>query len=306
MIIWNNYIDGGMETDPVKNPFYHAAQQTRDYQSGYYNRSDDNEIYEPMLRYIYRYNLEKNGVEGASSLDINSENFWKEINQIAAKHLNKNYNAMDSDEQENVVDQLIDQLELDFSVFGDTYASNFFNMGVVEKWFPLEEANDGGISFHCDNMIFVVSFDPNRMGESPVSHKIGYDGDFFFYYGNGKYGSWPTEALNTEMKGVSGDITQPPYWDPDNPAPPDPVRPSTAPETTHPENTEASETTSDNNRPLPSPDPTSFKGPDGGGSGGSNDANGAIATGQQSGLAIVMITLAAGIGAAVFFRKHRD
>lgn len=305
MIIWNNYIDGGMERDPVKNPFYQAAQQTRDFQSGYYNRNDDNAIYEPMLRYIYRYNLEKNGVEGASSLDIHSEDFWKQINQIAAKHLNRNYNAMDSVEQEIVVDELIDTLELDFSVFGETYASNFFNMGVVEKWFPLEEANDGGISFHCDNMVFVVSFDPDRMGESPISHKIGYDGDFFFYYGNGRFGSWPTEELNTEMKGVSGDFTKPPYWDPDHPALPLPAPSITAPASAAPETAEAPETTSDKSRPLPSPDPTSFMDPDkGGGSDGSNDANGAIATGQQSGLAILIIALAAGIGAAIFFRKN--
>ncbi|MBQ1685892.1 MAG: hypothetical protein II074_00250, partial [Ruminococcus sp.] len=35
MIIWNNYLDGGMEKDPAKNPFYDASQQTRDFPGQY-------------------------------------------------------------------------------------------------------------------------------------------------------------------------------------------------------------------------------------------------------------------------------
>ena len=53
-IIWNNYLDGGMETDPVKNPFYDAAVQTRDFPGQYYSRIEENETYELLFRYAYK------------------------------------------------------------------------------------------------------------------------------------------------------------------------------------------------------------------------------------------------------------
>ena len=54
-------------------------------------------------------------------------------------------------------------------------------------------------------MVFVVNFDPDKMIPDPTG-LIGFDGNFFFYYGGGEYGSWPTKELNEKMGGVSGNF----------------------------------------------------------------------------------------------------
>lgn len=206
MIIWNNFIDGGTETDPDKNPFREAAQQSRDFQAGYYSRNDRNDTYEPLFRYIYKYNLEKFEVPGAKDLDLSSETFWKDINRVSAAYLGYDYDNMDADDRAIVVDEIMDDNEIDFSVFGEKYASNFFNSDFASEVFPNEEDGEGCIAFHFDNMVFVVNLDPSKMQKSPLSQKIGFDGEFYFYYGGGNYGSWPTEELNEEMGGVKGNF----------------------------------------------------------------------------------------------------
>ena len=210
MIIWNNNIDGGRETDPQKNPFYAAAKQTGDFQAGYYSRYDQNDKYEPLFRYIYKYNLEKLGVAGAAGLKLDSKTFWKDINRVSAQYLGQDYDALDYEEKNYLVDCVMDVNDLDFSVFGE-YASNFFNSDTIQEQYrdlyPEEEDGDSCISFHFDNMVFVVDFSPEHMEPFPISGKIGFSGDFYFYYGGGAYGTWPTKELNEEMGGESGNFT---------------------------------------------------------------------------------------------------
>ncbi len=210
-INWNNFIDGGTETDPDKNPFREAAQQTKDKPCQLYSRYNDyNGTYEKLFRYIYRYNLDKIGVEGASKLDLNADSFWDEINKLSAQYLGETYDP------DNIqVDMVMDENELDFSVFGEKYASNFFNEDNVgtDELYPKEDyIREWCISFTFDNMVFIVDFDPAKMEPSPLSQKIGFDGEFYFYYGGGKYGSWPTEELNKEMGGVEGNFMGD-YWE---------------------------------------------------------------------------------------------
>lgn len=296
-IIWNNYLDGGMETDPVKNPFYDAAVQTKDTPGQYYSRTDDHETYDALFRYIYKKVFVDQGVEGADAIDLKSETFWVDMNKLAAAFLGENYDALSAEEKSYQVDLVLEDPEvtIDLPEFG-TYASNFFLENLVgDAIYPREEANYLGESFVFDNMVFVVSFDPEKMQESPVSHKIGYAGDFYFYYGGGEYGSWPTKELNERMKTelgeenvVSGNFTQGEYVDP-NYVPPTPTSdPNATKGTVPPAATDAGSSTSD------SPN----------GSNSSNNSNGAIATGQFSFAIIVLVIMFAGAGVIFFARKR--
>lgn len=311
-IIWNNYLDGGMETDPVKNPFYDAAVQTRDFPGQYYSRIEENETYELLFRYAYKKAMKQANVEGADALDIQSETFWEDINKLAAASLKAkdqdyaDWDSLSAEEKGYQIDLVLDTIDLDLSEFGD-YASNFFNEDLVES--P-EKPQYYGISFVFDNMVFVVNFDPAKMQESPVSHKIGFDGEFYFYYGNGEYGSWPTKALNEQMKDelgedkvVSGNFTKGDYVTKTM----DDVKKDM--EKYYEENPDAKPKTDDNTAgsvPAPATDASSGTSNPANGSNSANNANGAIATGQISFAVIAFVVLIAGVGAVYFSRKKRE
>lgn len=284
-IIWNNYLDGGMETDPVKNPFYKDSAQTIDTPGQYYSRTDDHETYDVLFRYIYKKVFTNEGIAGVENIDLKSDTFWEDMNKLAA---GDDWDTLSADEKTYQVDNILDEAEVDLSEFG-AYAANFFNEDLVgDEIYPREEMMGFGESFVFDNMVYVVSFDPEKMTESPVSHKIGYAGDFYFYYGGGEYGSWPTKELNEQYGGVSGNFTQGEYVDP-NYVPPTPTSdPNATKGTVPPAATDPSSSTSD------SPN----------GSNSSNNSNGAIATGQFSFAIIVLVIMFAGAGVIFFARKR--
>ena len=285
-IIWNNYLDGGMERDPAKNPFYDAAAQTRDFPGQYYSRGDLNKTYEPLFRYVYKTQLAKYGVDVAA-IDEKSDTFWEDLNKAAAAALGPNHewNKLDEDEKTYQIDEVLDPKALDFSEFGK-YASNFFNEDNVES--P-EDSQGYGVSFTFDNMVFVVNFDPAKMLPSPQSGKIGFDGEFYFYYGGGEYGSWPTKELNEAKGGVSGNFMSDEYW---KSRMEDLSIPTLAPETT----------TANGTVPAAGTDATSSTSDSAGGNSG-NSSNGAVATGQTSLTVIALVILVAGLGVFFFTRK---
>lgn len=123
-IVWNNYIDGGMDRT---SPLYSAAKQARDVAVEFCSVGD---------------------------LELYSEEWFAEIEEI--------YNT-------------------DKSALGE-YADNFF----------YDEEFDCGFSFYYDNMIYVV----NHFSGNPTSGAVWndtYEGDWYFYYGNGEYGTYPTK-----------------------------------------------------------------------------------------------------------------
>lgn len=288
-IIWNNFLDGGTEKDTSKNPFYEAAQQTIDFPGQYYSRIDEHETYDVLIRYIYKKHLAAAGVDGVDALDLNSDTFWEDINKLAAVYNGEDWDSLGADEKTYQIDFILDEMDLDLDEFG-AYKDNFFNEDLVDS--P-EESNGFGAAFTFDNMVFVVDFDPDKMILSPLSGKIGYAGDWYFYYGGGEYGSWPTKELNEQMGGVSGNFAQGQYVDPNYKPPVPTVVPTTAPAgkdgdgTVPPAGTDAASSTSDS----PS------------GSDSSNNSNGAIATGQFSMAAIVLVILIAGAGVVFFTRR---
>lgn len=91
-------------------------------------------------------------------------------------------------------DYVID-LDGDFSVFGD-YADNFAD---DPKWGP---------SYTADNMVCVCDLRPETMTisyEMVPEGKAKYAAEFYFYYGDGNYGIWPTVELAAEQEGLTID-----------------------------------------------------------------------------------------------------
>lgn len=98
----------------------------------------------------------------------------------------------------------------DKAALGD-FADNFF----------IEEEYDLGFSFNFDNMIYVV--DPSKTSETFDGRKT-YVGDWYFYYGNGEYGTYPTRE-ESESKGTLKNLNAGPDI-PDVPVPVDPTEPT--------------------------------------------------------------------------------
>lgn len=81
--------------------------------------------------------------------------------------------------------------EMEASFNGDkatlgTFADNFF----------YDEEYGLGFSFDFDNMIYVIN--PDMISENPLNGKITSGGDWYFYYGNGEYGTYPTKEEAAE------------------------------------------------------------------------------------------------------------
>ena len=152
-----------------------------------------------------------------------------------------------------------------------------------------------GLTMTFDNMIWIVDLDPEKITESELNPgKYSYAGEWFFYYGNGEYGSWPTKELNEQHKndGVtkSGNIMSDEYF-----------KSSTADNTTGGD--------SDTTVPTAKPDATSATSatatPDSPtGNGNGNNANGAVATGASSVAALALIIAAGAVGIILFTRKR--
>ncbi len=86
--------------------------------------------------------------------------------------------------------------EMEASYYGDkealgNFAGNFF---VDDEW---------GFAFNFDNMIYIV--DPDITIDSSVYGKHTYYGEWYFYYGDGTYGLYPTKEASINA-GVIGNI----------------------------------------------------------------------------------------------------
>ena len=151
-IVWNNYLDGGTETDKTKNPFYDAAAQSNDSPAQYWSRTDDKALYDPLFRYIYKNVMVQENVEGAADLDLKSETFWVDANKLCAAALGADWEKLTAAERTYQVDNILDDAEVDYSEFGD-YAENFFNEDLVgDEIYPNEESQGNGQAFTFDNM----------------------------------------------------------------------------------------------------------------------------------------------------------
>ncbi len=181
---------------------------------------------------------------------------------------------------------MVDSYEGDKAALGD-YADNFFYV------------EDDVLAFTMDNMIWVP--DLSQVTENEVSHRLSYGGDWYFYYGDGTYGNYPTKA-DAEAKGFVKDIAL--AEDPTDPATPDePTTTATDPSaTTATDSTSATTVTG-----QPSTDATSSVG----GTSTSDSAskttttsNGSVSTGTAS-LAVILFVVISAAGSVVYFTRRK-
>ncbi len=273
----------------------------------------DTELYQWLVEHCTEYGFVLRYPEGKEELDKigikeDSKTYWESMNKLAAKFLGNEWEKISADDKELQVEYALDEMEAedDFEdtlkeLFGEKYSKNFFNENSVES--P-ESSEYYGLAFHFDEMVYVVDFDVAKISKNELSGKLGFAGEFYFYYGGGEYGTWPTKELNEQMKTelgeenvVSGNFTTGAYvtktmeeimkeyeeYHKDDPTP--------APVTTTPSTT-AGKT-----------DATSATSKTSSSSTTANSSNSAVATGQVSLVVILMVAIVAGIGVATFSRK---
>lgn len=81
--------------------------------------------------------------------------------------------------------------EMEASYNGDKAA-----LGAFADNFFYDEEYDLGFSFNQNNMIYVIN--PNMISENHLNGKITSGGEWYFYYGNGEYGTYPTKEEAAE------------------------------------------------------------------------------------------------------------
>ena len=183
------------------------------------------------------------------------------------------YVADDSDlYDQDWFDEMEESFNGDKAKLGD-FADNFF----YDKVYYL------GFALNFDNMIFVVPSEPN--GEN-FQGKPTYNGDWYFYYGNGEYGTYPTKE-EAEEKGTLlslENVATPDEPTPTNPGSNDPTDPGKKPG-------------------QPSTDPASATKPASTDTPTSTVSGGAVQTGEATYAVILLVVLAAVSGVVVFTRK---
>lgn len=152
------------------------------------------------------------------------------------------------------------------------------------------------------NMIYIL--DINKVSVNEISGKETYGGEWYYYYGEGKYGVQPTLEEAEAAGAVLNTAYQPPV-DPDATpdTPTNPVNPGTQdPTTTTPTTTVDPTTATDSTKPTAGS-------PSGNATSSTNDTankttdNGTVQTGDASMAFIILFSVAAAAGVAIFARK---
>lgn len=195
------------------------------------------------------------------------------------------YSSMDLDGVK-YTDEWLAEMEASYNgdkkALGD-YADNFF----------YDEEYGLGFSFELDNMIYVV--DLSKTSEN-FDGKLTYTGDWYFYFGNGDYGTYPTreasEAAGTLMNIAEVDT-------------PDEV-PGGNEDNNNDNNNNNNNDNTDKNPGEPSTDPTSSVGEGSTADTVTTPGNGNVQTGQASYAIVLLVVLAAVSGVVVFTRKKAE
>ena len=211
MIIFNNHINGGMPSEPdFDQKKFDAAKQIVDTPSQYQIIGFDDYQSKDLWMYVWD--------KFAEQFDYTPIHWDKTTQEItkAEKAMMKGMFApaakMKDEEkrlyEENMGEDLpempvyvaIEEGELDPEEF------EIAEFGKYSKNFYIEMEQGDGIAQMFDNMVYVCNMDPNSMKISKTIVPEGmptFSGDFFFYYGNGEYGTWPTKDLMLEKTGIT-------------------------------------------------------------------------------------------------------
>lgn len=169
-----------------------------------------------------------------------------------------------------------------FEAMEESFNGDKAALGKFADNFFMEEDFGFGLSFNFDNMVFVI--DPTKTSENFEGKKT-YVGDWYFYYGEGEYGTYPTKEA-AEANGTLKNLN-------DAPAPTAPTDPSATKPTDPKKPGQPSTDPTSSTKPAASSDtPTS-----------NTSTNGAIQTGEASYAAILLVILAGVAGFAVLARK---
>lgn len=194
------------------------------------------------------------------------------------------------------------------------------------------EHPDYGLVMNFNNMIYVCDLNKTDVN---FEGKPTYVGEWYFYYGNGEYGTWPTKELTEQHLDdgatILGNITDDDYKnskaaDPTEPAsdpvdpsaPADPSAPTVAPAPTAApdatvapageETTAAVEETTvaadEETTTIPAADNNDAKGSTSDSANNSTNSNGAVQTGSVSPVWVIVI-LAVIAGAVVYFSRKK-
>ncbi|MED9969690.1 MAG: Ig-like domain-containing protein [Ruminococcus sp.] len=165
-VVFSNYLDGGIDSS---KPEFKEALQCKNSSAEFYKEGDSDNYSPEFWKYMWKLAQDKAGITE------DNETFDKTFEAI-----------MD------------DPSIVDFTPeFGEN-GKVFFS-----------ENLEYGLSMRFDGMIWIVDLDPNHItvinedlipGGKPV-----YDGEWYFMYGNGEYGMWPTKELALEQEGVTVD-----------------------------------------------------------------------------------------------------
>lgn len=180
-IIFNNHIDGGMFGRPDFNiKRFGDAGRTNDANAQYYTFMESDWYPKDLWKYVWDKAAEQVN-ETITWSDDDTRMTNEEATQIAAVY-------------ETLKDE---NITLDIPEFG-AYAENFY----------VETENGDGIVQGFDNMVYVVNLNFDQRTSSTTIYPEGqsaYVGEWFFYYGNGEYGVWPTKELLAEKTGITFD-----------------------------------------------------------------------------------------------------
>ena len=288
-VVFSNYLDGGMDSSL---PVFAEALQCKNSSAEFYCEGDSKYYSEKFWKYMWSLAQQKAGIKE------DNENFDATYEYILA--------------HPEVVD----------------FTPEFGDNG---KMFFSETDLEFGLSMRFDNMIWIVDLDPSKIEyinqDLIPGGKPAFSGEWYFMYGNGEYGMWPTKALALEQSGVTqnedgtytvpeggkideygtvydadgyvvvGNYTGKYYQDKVAPEAPSKPAETTVPATTvapttvpGPDNNDADSSTSDSTQDTPASE--------------SGSDNNAIQTGAAS-FAIVMLIAAVGVVVAVYFKRRK-
>lgn len=178
-----------------------------------------------------------------------------------------------------------------FDEMEEKYNNDKSELGDFAKNFFIDEEYGLGFSFNFDNMIYVT--DPSKTIANEYNGKLNYVGDWYFYYGDGWYGTYPTKD-EAEEKGTLKNISD---------------APATKDEGGNSGNNgnngnAGNNGNNGNNKPgQPSTDPASSTKPASTDTPTSTVSGGAVQTGEATYAVILLVVLAAVSGVVVFTRK---
>ena len=188
-IIFNNFVDGLMPSmEGYTKERFDAAMNTVDATNSYHNIGDSKYYSKELWMYVYdklAEFMEYPAIQwDAPDNPKFSRSELAQTKPLVAKVLTE-YEGYTNEEFME---------EFDIPEFGK-YAKNFF--------FDFE--NQSGMALGFGDMMYVCNLDPYTLTVSYTivpEGKTNFSGEYFFYYGNGEYGTWPTKELLKEKTGI--------------------------------------------------------------------------------------------------------